>query len=298
MQNPRPLRLLALLALLPAALAAQPPSATMRPGLLADYEIKSWYSSKENLDRGATRNGEASVTHFGLSLSSRHAVSPTTQPVDGLAYATYELDAAGAALPDRLGELSLNLGVIHRLSPTWTLAGYARPGFYSDFESFDADAVNVPVLLLATYVVSPELVWSFGLNASAFSDNPVLPIVGLRWQFARDWTFALGFPQSGFTREINDTLALRLGASFAGGNFRVTRNLGVPAPGVPRLANTYLDFTEIRVGLGADLALGGDLKLALDVGAVTDRKFDYFDRNYRLDSDTGFFAALSLRGAF
>lgn len=298
MTNRVPLPVLALLALLPAAAAAQPPSATMRPGLLAAYEVESWYSSKQDLDRGAARNGEASVTRFGLSLSGRHALSAETQFAYGLAYATYELDVTGAALPDRLGELSLNLGLMHRLSPTWSLAAFARPGFYSDFEEFNGDSVNVPVLLLATYVVSPELVWSFGLNASAFSDNPVLPVLGVRWQFARDWTFALGFPRSGFTREISERLALRLGASFAGGNFRITRNLGVPAPGVPRLANTYLDFTEIRVGLGADLGLGGDLKLALDVGAVTDRKFDYFDRNYRLDSDTGFFAALSLKGAF
>lgn len=282
-----------------AALASAQPSATMRPSLLSSVSVETSYSSEETVARGATDLGELSITHFGVSFSRRHVLSESGSLTYGLAYTAHELDATGPLpLPGTLAELSLNLGWQHRLSPQWSVAVFAHPGFYGDFEELDADSLNVPLLALANYAVSPDLVWSFGLNVNAFSDNPVLPVVGVRWQFAPGWTFNVGFPRSGFTWQVTEQLALRAGVGFQGGSFRITENLGVPAPGIARLANTYVDYREVRAGLGLDYALGDRFSLALDAGAVTDRKFDYFDRGYRLDSDTGFYGALALKTSF
>jgi hypothetical protein len=151
---------------------------------------------------------------------------------------------------------------------------------------------------MATFAQSRDLVWSFGLNANGFSDNPVIPIVGVRWKFAPQWLFSVGFPRTGFAYELNERFTLRAGASFAGGSFRITKNLGVPAPGIARLANTYLDFREVRAGVGLDYTFADRATLSLDVGAVTDRKFDYFDKNYRLDGDAGTYVALAIKSSF
>lgn len=292
------LRLLPVLASALALSAFAQPSATMRPALLETFTAEASFSSREDLDRGDTPVGDAAIMHYGFGLSIRHALNADTTLAYGVAFSTHEIDSTNVLLPDRLTETSLNLGVQHRFSPQWSGALYARPGFYSDFERFTGRAVNVPVLLLANYTAHPELTWSFGLNANSFSDHPVIPILGVRWQFAPDWTFNLGFPRSGFTRKFSETLSVRAAVTFAGGSFRLTESLGEPAPGVDRLANTYVDFREVRVGLGADLELADGFALAVDAGAVTDRKFDFFDRNYRLDADGGFFAALSLKGSF
>jgi hypothetical protein len=75
---------------------------------------------------------------------------------------------------------------------------FLRPGFYGDFEEIAGDSFNVPVLALAQYGPRRELVWMFGLSVNAFSDHPVMPVAGVRWQFAQAWTFNLGFPQAGF----------------------------------------------------------------------------------------------------
>lgn len=293
----KPILLSGLFALFTLPLLAQP-SATMRPNLLASVTSSVGYSSAEEVTHAGARVGDVSVTHFEFSVSGRHALDANRMFLYGLAYDTHELDNTSALLPERLAELSLNLGWQQTLTPQWSIAAFLRPGFYSDFEDFSSDSLNLPALLMANYAPSRELVWSFGLNANPFSDNPVLPILGVRWQFAPQWTFNVGFPRSGFTWQATEQVALRAGVGFQGGSFRLTQNLGTPAPGVGRLANTFVDYREVQVGLGADVKLSPTIAWAFDAGAVTDRKFDYFDRDYRLDSDLGFYASVSLKASF
>ncbi|MDI1318993.1 MAG: DUF6268 family outer membrane beta-barrel protein, partial [bacterium] len=289
------------LLLLPALLAVTAlaqPSATMRPALLSSLDVEISSSSKENLERGGTGYGTVSVLSTSLSVSGRHSLDASTMFIYGLAYERHDLDATTGLLPGKLAELSVNLGLQRRFSATWSGAVFARPGFYSDFEHLTSRSLNLPVLAMLNYTQSSTLTWNFGLNLNAFSDHPVLPIAGVRWQFAPDWTFSIGFPQSGFSWRTGDWLTLRAGVGFTGGSFRVTENRGVPAPGIARLADTYLDFREVRAGLGADFNLSSGFKLAVDLGAVTDRKFDYFDRDFRLDGDTGLYGTVALRASF
>jgi hypothetical protein len=291
------LRLSLLLLLLPVAALAQP-SATMRSVLLESLDLEISASSKENIQQGGASLGTVSVLSTAFSVTGRRAWDATTMLSYGFAYRRHDLEATTSLLPDQLAELTLNLGLQRRFSAQWSGAIFARPGLYGDFEDLGSGSLNLPVLMLFNYARHPDLVWNFGLNLNAFSDNPVLPIAGVRWRFAPDWTFTIGFPQSGFSWRHGETLTLRAGVGFNGGSFRVTESLGIPGPGRPRLANTYLDFREVRVGFGADLSLGKGFKLVADLGAVTDRKFDYFDRDYRIDGDAGIYGTLSLRASF
>jgi len=289
------LRFLLALPFLAAAAAAQPPGAAPRDEFAVDLS----YSSREALAIGGVDRGEAAITHFGASYTARHVLNPQTVLSYGLAYRTHQIDAdAGLPLPESLNELSLTFGVRHVLSAQWSILASLRPGFYGDFEEIDGDSLNAPLLVLANYAASPDLVWSFGLNANPFSDNPVLPVLGVRWAFAEGWRFNLAFPQSGFAWSPQENLTLRAGVSFQGGSFRITDNLGVPAVGVARLANTYVDYREVRAGLGLDWNLTPAASLTLDVGAVTDRKFDFIDRDFRLDGGSGFYGALAFQASF
>lgn len=283
------------------AIALAQPSATQRPDLLASVDVTTSFSSREDIARGSTVLGTLAVDQFGFSASARHAWSQQTTLIYGAAVNTLDFKASTTTLPipDDLTELSLNLGLQHRYNERWSAALFLRPGFYGDLDDgLDTDALNAPLLALANYAQSRDLIWSFGLNVNAFSDNAVLPIVGVRWQFAPDWLFSVGFPRTGVTWKATDRLSLRTSVSFAGGSFRLTRNLGSPAAGIARLANTFVDFREVRVGLGGDYALTERTTLSLDIGAVTDRKLDYFDKDYRLDGDGGTFVSLAIKGAF
>ena len=276
---------------------AQPASSTFRTSMLQSWSLGYSYSSPSDL----TSNGPAgsvAVNRVDFSFSGRRPISPENLMVYGFTATTNEFDTTpGTPLPERLAEVSLNLGLIKRYNPQWAVSMFARPGFYGDFTDL-GDSLNIPVLILANYTQRKELVWSFGLNINPLSEYPVLPVAGVRWQFAPAWTFNLGFPQAGLVYTQSPKAIWRAGVSFQGGSFRISENLGVPAPGVDRLANTRLDYRETRVGVGADLTLPGGFALTLDAGMVADRKFDYFDRDYILNGDPAFYGSVALRAAF
>jgi hypothetical protein len=295
---PLPSRLL-LLALLPLTVAAnQPASTTFRPALLESYNLTFGHTARSDLSRQGTTAGNVAVEHTAFSLTGRTPLGASTLLLHGLAYASHELDSGTAPLPGRLTETTLSLGLWHKLDESWTLAAYLRPGNYSDRSRLDGNSFNAPLLFTALYRANPELDWVAGFSVNAFSDNPFIPIAGVRWQFAPDWTLNLGFPRAGVTWRANERFSLMAGATVQGGSYRITRNYGVPAAGVNRLANTFLDYREIRLGLGAEISLTPALKLVADAGVSADQRFDYFDRGYRLKGDRAAFLALALQGRF
>lgn len=284
-----------LLAFTAVSLSAQPGSVSSSPGLLQAFNSSYSFSAKENVTHGAPV-GEVAVHAFEASAEGRRRLSETDTLIYALTYTATILDqTTGTPLPDQLNDLGVRLGLSHRFTSEWSASVSATPGLYGDFEDVDGKTFNVPVLALATYRQSPELVWAFGARVNAYSDYPVLPIAGVRWQFAPGWSFDVGVPRTGVSWQVMEDLTLRGSLTFQGGTYRITENLGVPANSTRRLANTFLDYREFRVGLGAELALGERSSLGFDVGAMLDRTFDYFDRDYELDGDAGVFAVISLQ---
>lgn len=285
----RPL-LLALLALLALAAVApgrgQPASATFRPALLNSFSAAYTSSASGGLTRGDQAAGDVALTRFTFSTAGRLPLGAGLRGTAGLAYERTTLDAAaGTALPGSVQEVSLALGLQGSWTPAWAWGAFLRPGFYGDFQQLDGDSFNAPLFLAAFYTPRPGLTWVFGLSANAFNDQPVLPAAGVRWQLAPAWELEVGFPRTGVTYRVDPGLAWQAGLSVVGGNYRITDSLGVPAPGIARLANTYLGLTEVRVGGGLTAAFAGGLGLELSAGVTILRRFDYPDRHYRLSGD-------------
>ena len=292
------LLLLGLCALPIVRLTAQPASATFRAALLESYPLGFARTAEGDLSRGGML-GRVAVAHFDFGVTGRTSLSPSTILLHGFAYARNTLDTSGAViLPDALEELTLSLGVQLRRSEQWSFAAYLRPGFYGDSLDLDSNSLNAPLLGMAIYSVSRDLSWIFGFSANAAADTPFLPIAGVRWQYAPDWTLNIGFPRAGVTWRRSDRLAFNAGATVQGGDYFVSESLGVPAPGISRLARTWLEYREIRLGAGAEFALSAGVTLSVDAGLALDQRFDYFDRGYELKGDTPLFVALALKGRF
>ena len=287
------------LVLAPAlAASAFAPSARASAAPTAVWTVESSYSSRETVARGPTA-GQLAITHFAAKFADRAAWGDSTSLTYGLTFSTHRLDAAaGLPLPKSLNELSLNLGAQRRLSARWSALISVRPGLYGDFERIDTHSVNAPLLLLANYAQQAELTWSIGMSANPFSDRAVIPIAGVRWAFAPGWRFNIGMPHSGVTWSPREALTWRAGVSFQGDSFRITNNLGSPAPGIARLANTLVEYREIRAGIGLSWKPSARATLGFELGVVTDRKIDFIDRDYRLDGGTGFFGAVSAQLAY
>ena len=295
----RSLGLLTFILALAAGLRGQPASATFRPTLADEFSAGFTYSGKGDLNRGSTASGEVSISRFDLSVAGRVPLSQAMIFIPGLAYSHTSLDAsAGTFMPGTLQEFTLSLGLRGFVSKEWGYIVGLRPGFYGDSSHFDGKSFNAPLFLAAFYAPNPDLSWTFGVTANAFNDNPVLPVIGVRWKFAPDWQLDVGFPRTAVSLKIDDQLTLRTGLSVLGGSYRISDNLGVPAPGIARLANTYLDVTEVRVGVGAVCQFAGGPEFEADLGMTTLRRFDYPDRNYRLSGDNVGWLSLALRQKF
>ena len=278
------------------AFAQQP---TPPAGLMIDSEASYSYSSDETFDHAGIP-GSVAVHHFDFNALGRHHLSARDSITFGFSAAVTRLDAsAGTFLPERLQAFALHLSGSRRLSEQWTATLTLRPGLYGDLEDIDSKTFNVPLLAAASYAVSRDLVWLFGLRVDAYAEHPAIPLAGVRWRFAPAWSLNLTYPRAGVQWRASDAVNLDLSATVQGGTFRITDSLGIP-PGVTtgRLANTFLDYREIRVGLGGDFAVARNLWLRIDAGMFIDREFDYFDRAYTLETDRGTFATLALRSRF
>jgi hypothetical protein len=194
--------------------------------------------------------------------------------------------------------VSVSLGLRGFLTREWAWGAFLRPGFYGDFQHLGGDSFNAPLFLTTFYAPRPGLTWIFGLGFNAFNQHPVLPAAGVRWKFAPEWELEVGFPRTGVTWRADPRLALRAGLSVVGGNYRITESLGVPAPGIARLANTYLDLTEVRAGAGLNYTFTGGLALDLGAGVTTLRRFEYPDRDYRLSGANVGWVSLALNRQF
>lgn len=276
-----------------SAAQAQPP----QPGLT--LEMASSYSADGDVSLDGRTLGELSVTSFELDARWQHPLGPTSTYSVGFSATQFSVDTlTGAPVSDTYQGLALHLGTSWRLTPEWMLTASIQPGLYGDGESLGSDAFNVPGLVLASYRMSETLSFFGGLRVDTWSDLPVLPILGFRWQASPEWTVSFGAPRAEVAYKLSPTTTLFTGAGVQGGSFH-TDDASVVAPaGYPSLRDTEVDYREIRVGLGARWALDGGTRIELEGGWTVDRRFDYDDRNVTVKVDNAPYVRLSLNTRF
>ncbi len=276
------------------ALAAEPAA----PGFVLLDTITASYSATARTDlRGDV--GGLSVWRAELEAGGRTPLGGAGVLIHGIALARTDLDRPAASLlPERLQEVSLRLGWMHQPGPRWRFNAMLRPGFFGDGGSVGGATFNAPFLGLASIASSRELIWSFGLIANAFGDNPVLPVAGVRWEFAPSWRFDLGYPRAGVAWELSPAVSLTAGATFQGGAYRLSRRPAGAPLGATWLDGAKLDYREIRLGIGGSFALAGTLRLTLDAGVAVDQRFDFHRRGIEFRGDDAGFGAVALSGRF
>lgn len=277
---------------------AQTPSATFRSALIEGYAASYSYSGKSGYKHGTT-SGESSVQHFDTSVAGRLALGESTFLGYGAAFALNRIESDDAVpLPKRLGELTFNAGITHRFSEQWRGTFATRPGYYGDFEKYTGRTLNIPAIALVTYTPREGITWLAGVSVNPFGEYKVMPVVSMRWAFAEDWMLNLGFPRLGVTWQA--TKGIALGANFTqqGGGYRVTKTPGgagaAQTVDPARLANTYVNYRELRAGLRAAFNITEKTVLSLEGGWMASRRFDYFDRDYTLKGKSAAYVTLAL----
>jgi hypothetical protein len=180
-----------------------------------------------------------------------------------------------APVPSTLQQVSAVLGFDYQIADEWLLRVEAEPGIYSDFRDITWRDVDMPVVMGAVYLASPDLQWVVGLRIDARTQYPVLPAIGVRWKFSEAWTWDLMAPKPRLEYDVNEKLQLYVGAEFQFGTYAVGENFGTPR-GQPKEDNAIVDYLEIHCGSGFSWKIMPNITIEAEAGIVPYREFDFF----------------------
>ena len=275
-----------------AWLSAQTPMSPRSGATTYDLVAEFSYAGRSKISEGTLRLGEISTTQARLSAVMAVPLGAQDQFLFGAGAQQFEFDPPAASLvPDRLGSLALKLGWNRALDDQWSFRAEADPGTYG------AGSFGAPIAVRVIYAASRELQWALGVNYDWRSGHPLVGGVGVRWQFAPEWTLSFLLPAPRLEWACTKDFTLYAGASLRGGTFRVADDFGRKR-GRSAFDGLTVDYREINLGLGARWQLAPCTALHLGLGAMTDRRFEFHDRNLLLNGDGATSAQLTLTRAF
>lgn len=287
------IRSLAFAALLPTAwLSAQTPMSPRSGESTYDLGAEVSYAGSSDINEGTRRLGQMATTNLRGSAVMAITQDAQNQLLVGAGGQWYNFDApAGSLVPDQLGSLALKVGWNRVIDRQWSLRAEADPGVYG------AGSFGAPFAFRAIYAVSRDLQWAIGVNYDWRSSNPLVGGVGVRWKFAPDWTLAFLIPAPRVEWAISKDLSLVAGFNLRGGTFKVADDFG-RTRGRPAFDGQTVDYREITAVVGARWRLAEGTTLNLSGGYMTDRRFEFDDRNLLLNGDGAPSLQLSITSAF
>ena len=109
---------------------------------------------------------------------------------------------------------------------------------------------------------------------------PVLPGIGFRYKYNADWTLDFILPQPRIEYTLDKSVLLYAGGDIQGSTFRTDTDFGT-THGVSKLNNAWVDYTQIRVGVGASWKIRPELTLEVEAGIVPIQEFDFHRADIR-----------------
>jgi len=118
-----------------------------------------------------------------------------------------------------LQAVSLVLGLDTQLSDSILLRFQAQPGFYGT-DNFESQDVNIPFVVVGTYIYSPNLRWSWASESIIERKYPVYP-EGVSAGDRAQWVLDAVLPTPRLEFQLNKDLTLYAGGTIKETNFRV-----------------------------------------------------------------------------
>ncbi len=252
---------------------SEPPASTFKLSYEADATYEYVGGAKTRL--GGDREGRVSEQY-----SAAHLVL-TPQWNSGILYRvgfdwqrfSFGLPS-GAPLPNTLQSFSAVIGADFQLFDSWLVRVEAQPGFYGDSNDLRGRDFNVPFIIGGSYIASAELQWVVGLSIDVNRRYPVIPAIGVRWQFADHWTLNAILPSPRLEYAWSKGLTLFAGGEVRDSTCHVRSDFGTDL-GKPRLNNAVVEYLEVRAGAGLSWKATKELSVELQGGYLPYRDFDF-----------------------
>jgi hypothetical protein len=216
--------------------------------------------------------GDITMGEVKAGFSRRFVINPKLDLSAGVSYSFLKIDAPDTAgLPDALHKLSLNLGGACHVNKRLTLGLRVSPGVASDFKSFSAEDIRVPVAVYADFQATRTLSLLGGIAYTGLNHSyPVMLVLGVQYVPSEHWAFALGFPRTGAMYRPNRDIDLFAGAEFSIGEYQLHD---------PSLGANVISYRDYRALVGADIRLCSCAKLGIAGGYAFARKFVFYEGN-------------------
>jgi len=184
-------------------------------------------------------------------------------------------------IPGRLDNAMASVGIDFRWSEKDLLHLETRPGFYTDWRGSGWDAINSPLDIGYTRVVSKRFQWVAGFSFNSWRSSRFLGAAGFRWQINDRWKLKMYLPRPDVEYLARPNLTLTFGADIRGDSYRVGPHFG-DSHGIPRLNNALLDYQEVRIGPGFSWNVRPLIEVNVMTGYMVGRTFDYYNNGPKL----------------
>lgn len=289
----------ALAALLLAAPLASTASATPPPASRFEFSLGGSATGEGDADYAGHPLGTIETRSIRGSVQFRETATEGIRYRVGVAFEQFTLDAtSGVPVPERLQSHAIDLGATWSITPGWTLSAAVQPGLFGDSDASSRDAFAAPATLLALWQPTPRWSLGAGVRYHTLGRNELMPFLSARWQITSAWTLSLGAPRTEIAFTFDRATTFFAGASFEGGAFAIDDPSLVAPAGYPGLRETKLEYREIRAGAGIRRQLSSSSRLQLEAGSALDRRFDYYERDLKIEADAAAFVAVSLVMSF
>lgn len=272
------------------------------PGMAIREDVSLSYSyvGDADLKSGGSGHMGEMTSQFGYGL--KVPLNDTVSLQWGVNYNRLDFgQPSGSPLPDNLATISTTFGAEYKVSDEWKVFGAVIPRLelIDNFDQVESSDFQLGGAVGATYEPNANLSVRMGFVINPGSiGTPVLPILGLRWKFADQWTLNFGFPRTAIDYQLLPNLRLSpLELSFNGGSYHTSKTYG-NSVGDPDLNDRQLDYNEVRVGTGAEYAVMKNVHVGLTAGAVVYREFDFRDAGFKPKVDPAPYVQLGVRMGF
>ena len=274
-------------------------SATALAGDLS-WESEAGFSTvADSSFKGRSFRGDVNETDFHFRAVASRQIGGGPLLRLGVEWQRYDFGLPGRApLPDTLQSLALVVGADFQIGEAWLFRLEATPGFYSGKSEFRFGSLNIPVLFGGSYFVSSDLQFFAGIELDVNRKYPVLGALGVRWKFAPGFVLNAVLPTPRLEYSFSKSLTFFLGADLRETTYRMDAEFG-RARGRRKLDNAIVDYTQIRVGVGASWRIDSRFTWECEAGVVPVHDFDFHRAEIGVRSrGLPAYGGLSLKAAF
>lgn len=272
-----------------------------------EFGASHGFTAKGEMDQGDSEVGKLS----GQNTKAFYvATVPLTDSVSlraGVDYGRHSFGVPdGTMMPNTLQSVALTIGADFELSENWIMRIEGSPGIYSDFADISGSDFNAPFILGFSYLVDSKLQFVFGVSVdplfstriNGIMDSPVMPGVGVRWQFADNWTLMAIMPNPEIQYDVNDQWQVFAGGRIKGGSYRVSEDHG-DRLGRSDFNNDVVTYQEVRTGLGARYKIHPALTLEAELGYTLNRSMRFKNEDgLTYDGGNAPYAEIGFKGRF